>query len=96
MNNIGKKIFAILAMLTVVITLSGCASCSRALVDIKSNANGGLERTITVYTATGEVIAEYEGMIDVENNQGGCVKFDMNGKRYIYYNCFVETIANIE
>lgn len=27
---------------------------------------------------------------------GGYVKFDFNGKRYIYYNCFVESIADID
>ncbi len=31
--------------------------------------------------------------IDIETNDGGYVKFDFDGKRYIYYNCFVETIA---
>ena len=31
-----------------------------------------------------------------ETNNGGYVKFDFNGKRYIYYNCFVESIADID
>lgn len=34
--------------------------------------------------------------IDIAQNDGGYVKFDFEGKRHIYYNCFVETIANIE
>ena len=63
-------------------------------MDQKSNISG-IERTITVYTANGDVIATYTGTIDVEQNDGGYVKFDFNGKRYIYYNCFVETIAEI-
>ena len=28
--------------------------------------------------------------------EGGYVKFDYNGNRYIYYNCFVESIADID
>lgn len=68
----------------------------RAVIDSKSNLNNGLERTITVYTADGKIIAEYTGLIDIETNDGGYVKFDFDGKRYIYYNCFIESIANIE
>ena len=71
------------------------ASGQRALVDQKSNLHGGIERTVTVYTANGEIIAQYTGLIDIDTNDGGYVKFDFEGKRYIYYNCFVETIAEI-
>lgn len=72
------------------------ASGQRALLDQKSNFNNGIERTVTVYTANGEVIAQYTGKIDIDTNDGGYVKFDFEGKRYIYYNCFIETIAEIE
>lgn len=34
--------------------------------------------------------------IDIETNDGGYVKFDYKGKRYMYYNCFVESIADID
>lgn len=71
------------------------ASCQRSCVDIKSNINNGLERTINIYTANGDIIATYKGKIDLDTNDGGYVKFDFEGKRYIYYNCFVESIANI-
>lgn len=72
------------------------ANGRRLLVDQKSNFSNGIERTITVYTANGEVIAEYSGKIDIDTNDGGYIKFDFEGKRYIYYNCFVESIANID
>ena len=72
------------------------ASGQRELLDQKSNFNNGIERTVTVYTANGEVIAQYTGKIDIDINDGGYVKFDFDGKRYIYYNCFIETIAEIE
>ena len=55
-----------------------------------------MQRTITVYTADGKELAIYEGKIDIDTNDGGYVKFDFNGKRYIYYNCFVESIADID
>lgn len=71
------------------------ASGQRMMTDQKSNFNGGLDRIVTVYTANGDVIATYEGKIDIEGNDGGYILFDFEGKRYMYYNCFVESIANI-
>lgn len=71
------------------------ASGQRALVDQRAELNGGLERTITIYTADGNQIAQYTGEIDIEDNQGGYLLFDFEGKRYTYYNCFVESIAEI-
>ena len=71
------------------------ASGIRALTDQKSNLSNGLDRTITIYTANGDKLAEYSGKIDIEMDQD-YIKFDYDGKRYIYYNCFVETIADIQ
>ena len=95
-NSIVKIIAGIFVIGLIVIGSGGCsASMKREIVDFKSNFNGGLNRTINVYTANGDIIASYTGKIDIETNDGGYVKFDFNGKRYIYYNCFVETIADI-
>lgn len=91
------------AVLATVILLIGMlwyfgntASGRRALVDQKSELNNGLERTVTVYTADGKILAQYTGEIDIEGNDGGYVLFDFDGKRYTYYNCFVESVAEIE
>ena len=70
------------------------ASGIRALTDQRSELRNGLDRVINVYTANGDKIAEYHGKIDLEMDQD-YIKFDWEGKRYIYYNCFVETIADI-
>lgn len=72
------------------------ASGQRALVDQKSELNNGLNRTVTIYTADGKILAQYSGEIDIEGNDGGYVLFDYEGNRYTYYNCFVESIANID
>ena len=71
------------------------ASGQRAMVDQKSDLGNGLNRIVRVYTANGDIIAEFEGQIDIEGNDGGYVLFDHQGKRYTYYNCFVESIAEI-
>lgn len=71
------------------------ASGQRAMVDQQSDFGNGLDRIVRVYTANGDIIAEFEGKIDIEGNDGGYVLFDYEGKRYTYYNCFVESIAEI-
>ncbi len=91
-----KKVIAIvLAVLIMAFSFVGCASWQRAKNDLKADICGGLNRVINVYTADGKLLATYEGKIDIDTNDGGYVKFDFNGKRYIYYNCFVETIAEL-
>ena len=87
-----KRMIMIIALCSCLLT--GCASMDRACTDIKSDMEGGLNRIINIYTANGDLLARYEGKIDLSSNDGGYVKFDFNGKRYIYYNCFVESIAD--
>ena len=90
-----KKIVGlILALILVVGTATGCASLDRAITDAKSEIGNGLYRTINVYTYNGDLIATHKGKIDIEISEGGKVKFDYKGKRYIYYNCTIETIAD--
>lgn len=72
------------------------ASGTRALIDQRSDFANGLNRTVTVYTANGDIIAQYKGIIDIKDSDGGYVLFDLDGKRYTYYNCFVESIADIQ
>lgn len=91
-----KKICGVALVLALSLGMTGCASWDRMVTDVKSDVNGGMQRTITVYTADGKELAKYKGKIDIETNDGGYVKFDFNGKRYIYYNCFVESIADID
>ena len=64
------------------------ASGIRAMTDQRAELQNGLDRVITIYTADGTVLKQYEGKIDIEQDQG-YVKFDWNGKRYIYYNCYI-------
>lgn len=99
----GKVISFIIAGFISLIALGGMlwyfnctADGQRQMVDQRSNLSNGLDRIVTVYTADGDVIAQYEGQIDIEANDGGYIKFDFEGKRYMYYNCFVESIADIK
>ena len=89
-----RKIAAIILSLTMMFSLAGCASWQRWVKDVKSDVGNGLQRTVTVYTADGRVLKTYEGKIDLEATEGGIVKFDLNGKRIMYYNCYVEVIED--
>lgn len=58
-----------------------------------SNWSGGLNREVIVYSMTGEELFRVEGQIDIQENDNGTkVLFDLNGKRYVFYNCSVIVI----
>ncbi len=70
--------------------ITGCSSCDRMSKSWDSEF-GGLNRIVNVYDYTGNKIATYEGNLDVQVNSSK-VLFDLDGKRYIYYNALVEVI----
>lgn len=77
------------ALVTAAAVLAGCQSWQRSIKSIGSNVSG-LERTVTVYSYSGEKIAEYTGKFDIQENDNGTkVLFDLDGKRTIIYNAIV-------
>ncbi len=90
-----RKVFKIIAgilLLASLFAFGGCASCSRDLKSCSSDINGGLYRTVNVYSLDGKLLATYEGKIDIDDNANGSVMFDLDGKRYVYYHAIVEII----
>lgn len=90
-----RKVFKIIAgilLLASLFAFGGCASCSRDLKSCSSDINGGLYRTVNVYSLDGKLLATYEGKIDIDNNSNGSIMFDLDGKRYVYYHAIVEII----
>lgn len=82
----------ILSGILVTAMLTSCtASCSRWGKDVTSNWSGGLERVINVYSMDGKLIASHEGKVDIEDRENS-ILFDMDGKRYVYYNAIIEVI----
>lgn len=63
--------------------LNSTAAGQRTVKSFDSNVSGGLERTVKVYDYEGELIAEYEGKIDIREGNVGETLFDMNKKRYV-------------
>lgn len=71
-----RKLLLISMIFVMVLSLTDCASWDRLMTDIKSEVGDGLQRTVTVYTANGDVIATYEGktcdaFINVLKKYGG-------------------------
>ena len=93
MKNKKKSIVAIVLSLIFVLLFLGtsCSSCERFGKSCTSNVSGGLYRTVRVFDYEGDLIAQYEGKLDVQENDHK-VLFDLDGKRYIYYNCLVEVV----
>lgn len=88
-----KKLILLVMTVATTLTLTSCASVERGMKDFKSEVSGGLNRTVNVYSRNGDLIASYDGKIDIEDSENcNKVKFELDGKRYIYYNCQVEVI----
>ena len=90
-----RKIFKIIASILLLASLfafGACASYNRSLKSCNSNISGGFYRTVNVYSLDGKLLATYEGKIDIDDNANGSLMFDLDGKRYVYYNAIVEII----
>lgn len=78
-----KRVVALIAVLSA-LTLTGCASWQRSVKSFASDFTGGLDRTVTVYSNTGEKINSWSGRFDVSESENE-VYFDIDGKRIIIH-----------
>lgn len=97
LKKLTKALGVVVAVLLLIIIVGAFiffsrSSTQRKLKDIESEYSGGLDRHINVYALDGDKIAEYDGRIDIAERNDGVVKFQLKGKRYIYYNALVEVI----
>ncbi len=60
-------------------------SFKRKLKTFTSEYKGGMERTLEVYSNTGELIKVYEGKFDIQTDDAGKLLFDINNKRHIIH-----------
>ena len=86
-----RKFFFTVFIVLSVLTLCGCASLERDCKTIKSDISGGLDRIVVVYDMSGNEMARYEGQIDLAT-EDGCVQFEYEGKRIVWYNAIVSII----
>ncbi len=74
-------------ILTASVLLSGCSQkFQRGVKDFQSKWVG-LERRVTVYSASGEPVRTYQGRIDIEPTEyGNKIKFAHDGNMVLIYN----------
>lgn len=79
-----KKTVLVALVCVMAAMFSGCAGCDRMGKTIGCDLDGGLYRTVTVYSNTGEKIKEWNGKFAVSENDNE-VYFDLNDKRVIIH-----------
>lgn len=81
-----KLVVAVLAFVLSGISLfCSCASTERMKKNMDSEFNGGLNRELIVYSATGEEVWRFSGKFDIEYVSGRILFDDENGKRHTIY-----------
>ena len=76
------RVAALMLGLSLPVALGGCASCTRELNRMETDFGKGVARTVTLYSATGEQVQSWEGIIDAEYSDDGHVDllfFDEEG-----------------
>lgn len=79
-----KKVVAAILVCIMAMMFSGCEGFSRTVKSIGSDIGGGLNRTVTVYSNTGEKIDSWSGKFDVSESENE-VYFDIENKRVIIH-----------
>ena len=61
------------------------ASGKRAYKTQESNFNGGIERTVEVYDATGNLLKTYRGKFDIDYDDNRIIFDDEENRRHVIY-----------
>ena len=82
---------AMIIAVTICVVLSGCivvfntASIQREIKSWRSEIDGGLERTVTVYDYNGKEIRHWTGKFDVSESESETYFDDEDGKRVVIH-----------
>ncbi|WP_214796505.1 MULTISPECIES: DUF5052 family protein [unclassified Exiguobacterium] len=84
-----KKLIIAGALSVSMLGLGGCAALDSTVKTLESDTKG-LDRVVTVYSKTGEVLHTYEGIIRTrDSGSSNAVVFEVDGKRISIYNADV-------
>lgn len=89
MKKVLIKIVVVVALVIAMFVGTSCASCDRMMKSCQSDIAGGMNRRVIVYDYQGNVLATYEGLIDLSTEADNCVLFHIDGKRIVWYNAIV-------
>ncbi len=83
-----RSITFIVCSIALFLMLTGCASWGRSIKTLGSDLSGGLNRTVTAYDYSGNVLGQWSGKFDVSDSAEETY-FDFNGKRIIIQNAII-------
>lgn len=89
MKKIVMCVVAVFVFVVGVASLSGCSSCSREMKSFSSDIGGGLDRTVTAYDYSGNVLGQWSGKFDISENDNEIFFDDADGHRVIIQNAIV-------
>lgn len=79
-----KKIIAMILVIALALSATGCATLEREFKTATSDWTGGLNRTVTLYSYDGQVLGSWSGKMDIaDSSYEDEIMFDVNGKRVI-------------
>lgn len=82
---ITRVMIAIIILIIILFSLTGCASFDSWSKDWESETSGGLDRIVKVYSPSGELLSTYEGKINIEYDESRVIFQIDRDKRIAVY-----------
>ena len=80
-----SAVLVVFVLIGMLFYYNNTASGKRAYKSQESNFNYGIERTVEVYDATGNLLKTYNGKFDIDYDDNRIIFDDENGKRHVIY-----------
>lgn len=80
-----SAVLVVFVLIGMLFYYNGTAAGKRAYKSQESNFNYGIERTVEVYDATGNLLKTYNGKFDIDYDDNRIIFDDENGKRHVIY-----------
>ena len=80
-----SAVLVVFVLIGMLFYYNNTASSKRAYKSQESNFNYGIERTVEVYDATGNLLKTYNGKFDIDYDDNRIIFDDENGKRHVIY-----------
>ena len=82
---VASAVLVVFVLIGMLFYYNNTASGKRAYKTQESNFNYGIERTVEVYDATGNLLKTYNGKFDIAYDDNRIIFDDENGKRHVIY-----------
>ena len=82
---VASAVLVVFVLIGMLFYYNNTAAGKRAYKTQESNFNYGIERTVEVYDATGNLLKTYNGKFDIDYDDNRIIFDDENGKRHVIY-----------